>query len=60
MNLGYYPDNVPTYIYAGAAHRPGYHVMYLGRSSTEIMIQIPVADVLVAGTCAIAYLSTNY
>ena len=51
---------VPTYIHAGAAHGPGHHVMYLGRSSTGIMIWIPVADVPVAETCAIAYLLPNY
>ena len=60
ISLGYYPDNVPTYIHAGAAHGPGHHVMYLGRGSTGIMIRMPVADVPVAGTCAIAYPSPNY
>ena len=54
------PRQVPTYIYAGAAHRPGHHVMYLGRGSTGTMIRIPVADVPVARTCAIAYPSVNY
>ena len=54
------PRQVSTYIHAGAAHGPGHHLMYLGCSSTEIMIQIPVADVPVAGTCAIAYPSPNY
>ena len=54
------PRQVPTYIHAGAAHGPGHHVMYLGRGSTGIMIRMPVADVPVAGTCAIAYPSPNY
>ena len=54
------PRRVPTYIHAGAAHGPGHHVMYLGRGSTGIMIRMPVADVPVARTCAIAYPSPNY